>query len=474
MALYLTIYFSIAFGLAVAGVIGAFVAYRGVERFGSKGVLAFYLWMILLGPTIRLMTAPREYLDENQAILSGYTAIAGWVTWVLRLSSLSIVSVAAVVVVAALIRRNSQEGARFFVVGLGAVVVSLLTSATLGEQPAFIHPTLYTVLLLVSLMLMPRLAPEQVVIQAKHVLLVLMVGSLVLGALFPHRFAETSYVGLIPGFHIRLHGLAPHANSLAPLALLYLMLAYWVRGRNPWHWFGVASALLVLLLTQSKTVWGAGLLMLLAITLVRLNRQFGQEMRVARIGWATLVSMGGFFVLAVLLSWLFTDSAAGVFRALTADSNVATLTGRTDIWETTIDTWKNNPWFGYGPNLWDLEFRLQHGAALAAWHAHNQYIQALGEAGIVGLIAMVIYTAAFIYYGFKFAVRTRGVSLALLLLILVRTVTEIPLRFSVLLDTTFFVHVVVFAVFLMLSREYSAGKSKSAALSASLADSRLA
>lgn len=456
MTLYLTIYISIALGVALAGVVGAIIAYRGVERFGSKGVLTFYLWMILLGPTIRLMTAPREYLDENQATMSGYTAIAGWVTWVLRLSSLSIVGVAAVVVILALIRRKSHEGARFFVVGLAAVVISLLTSATLGEQPAFIHQTLYTVLLLVSLMLMPRIAPEQVAIQAKHVLLVLMLGSLVLAALFPHRFAETNYVGLIPGFHIRLHGLAPHANSLAPLALLYLMLAYWVRGRSPWHGFGVASALLVLLLTQSKTVWGAGLLMLLVITLVRLGRQFDQEMRVARIGWATLVSVGVGFALAVFLPWLFTDSASGVFRLLTADSNVTTLTGRTDIWETTINTWKNNLWFGYGPNLWDLQFRLQHGAALAAWHAHNQYIQALGEAGIVGLIAMVIYTAAFIYYGIKFAVRTRGVSLALLLLILVRTVTEIPLRFSVLLDTTFFVHVVVFAVFLMLSRQYSA------------------
>lgn len=474
MALYLTLYFSIAFGLAVVGVIGAIVAYRAIERFGSKGVLTFYLWMILLGPTIRLMTAPREYLDENQAIMSGYTAIAGWVTWVMRLSSLSIVGIAAVVVIAALIRRKSQQGALFFVVGLGAVVVSLLTSATLGEQPAFIRQTLYTVLLLVSLMLMPRLAPEQVAIQAKHVLLVIMVGSLALGALFPHRFAETNYVGIIPGFHIRLHGLAPHANSLAPLALLYLMLAHWVRGRNPWHGFGVASALLVLLLTQSKTVWGAGLLMLLAITLVRLGRQFGQEMRVARIGWATLASMGGFFALAILLPWLLTDSAAGVFSALTADSNVETLTGRTDIWETTLNTWMRNPWFGYGPNLWDLEFRLRHSGALAAWHAHNQYIQALGEAGIIGLAAMVIYTAAFIYYGFKFAGRTRGVSLALLLLILVRTVTEIPLRFSVLLDTTFFVHVVVFAVFLMLSRQYSAEVGSKNRSPAALADARTA
>lgn len=456
MFLYISIYVLIAFFAAIAVVLGLFFASRGVDRFGSKGVLTFYLWMILLGPTVRLMTAPREYLIESDSTMSGYTAIAGWVTWVLRLSSLSIVSVAAVVVIIALLRRQRQQGARFFVIGLLGVALSLLTSSMFGEKPAFIHQSIYTVLLLVSLLVMPRVEPEQVAIQAKRVLAVLMIGSLVLVAMFPTRFAELSYVGIIPGFHIRLHGLAPHANSLAPLALLYLILASWVRGKNPWHFLGVASALLVLLLTQSKTVWGAGMLMLFVVALVRLNQQFKQEIRSARIGWATLLTAGLVLGGALLLPLFFTEKVGGLFYSLTSDRGIATLTGRTDIWRITINTWLNNPWFGYGPNLWDIEFRITHGAALAAWHAHNQYIHSLGEAGIVGLVAMLIYTAAFIYYGFKFAGKTRGVSLALLLLILVRTVTEIPLRMSVLLDTTYFVHVVVFAIFLFLSRQESA------------------
>lgn len=456
MAFFLTQYILIAFGMALAGVLGVFVASRGVERFGPRGVMTFYLWMILLGPTVRLMTAPREYLTETDALLSGYTAISGWVNWVLRLSSVSIVSVAAVVVLVAMIRREHQRGAKFFIVGLVGIALTMLTSATFGEKPAFIHQSLYTLLLLASLILMPRVAPDDVAIETKRVLVVLMLGSLVLGALFPNRYAETNYVGLIPGFHIRLHGLAPHANSLAPLALLYLLLAYWVPGKKFWHALGVTSALLVLVLTQSKTVWGAGVLIMIVVALVRLHQQFNQELRQARIGLATLFTLSVFFGGVLLLPWLFTDYASGLFNALTAERGVTTLTGRTEIWHVTIETWKNNPWFGYGPDLWDLDFRLQHGAALAAWHAHNQFIQALGEAGILGLIANIIYAAAFIYYGFKFAGRTRGISLALLLLILVRTVTEIPLRFNVLLDTTFFVHVVVFAVFLMLAKQDAA------------------
>lgn len=456
MALYITIYALIAFSLAVAGVLSVFIASRGIDRFGSKAVLRFYLWMILLAPTVRLVTAPREYLTEADATLAGYTAIAGWVGWALRLSTLSIVGVAFTVALVAIIRRQQQAGATFFVIGLVAVVASMFASAALGERPVFIHQNFYPSIVLASLLLMPRIDPEQVAVQAKHVLFVLMLGSLVLAAIFPTRFAETSYVGIIPGFHIRLHGLAPHANSLAPLALLYLILEYWVRGRSPWHMVGVASAGLVLILTQSKTVWGAALLMLLLVAAVRLYHQFQQEMRTARVGWATLGALGTFLGVALLVPLLLTDAAGGFFHSLMADSEVSTLTGRTDIWQMTLDTWRSNPWFGYGPKLWDIEFRLTHGAVLAAWHAHNQYLQALGEGGIVGLIAMLIYTAALIYYGVKFAGRTRGVSLALLVLLLIRTVTEIPLRLTLLLDTTFFVHLVVFVIFLMLSRETSA------------------
>lgn len=181
MFLYISIYVLIAFFAAIAVVLGLFFASRGVARFGSNGVLTFYLWMILLGPTVRLMTAPREYLTESDSTMSGYTAIAGWVSWVLRLSSLSIVSVAAVVVIIALLRRQRQQGARFFVIGLLGVALSLLTSSMFGEKPAFIHQSIYTVLLLVSLLVMPRVEPEQVAIQAKRVLAVLMIGSLVPG-----------------------------------------------------------------------------------------------------------------------------------------------------------------------------------------------------------------------------------------------------------------------------------------------------
>lgn len=467
MTLYITIYVLIALSAAIAGIGGAFVASRGVDRFGSNGVLAFYLWTMLLGPTLRIMTAPREYLTEADATLAGYTAISGPVTWVLRLSSLAIVGVAGIVIIMALIRRQKQAGGRFMVWGLVAITISMLTSAFFSAKPDFIYQSFYSVLMMAALMYMPRIYPEQVAVQAKRVLAFLMIGSLVMAAVDPTHYVQTGYVGVIPGFNFRLHGLAPHANSLAPLALLYLILAYWVKGKNPWHLLGVGAATAVLVLAQSKTIWLTGLLMALVIVVSRVRSQFGQELKAARVGWGTIVTMGAFLSTGLAFLWLFSGSAAGVLNALMADSEVSSLTGRTDIWRVTLDTWHRDPWFGYGPTLWDLEFRITHHGALAAWHAHNQFLQALGEAGVVGLAAILIYLGAFTYYAIRFSRQTGGVTLALLLLVLVRVITEVPIRFSVLLDATFFVHVVIFAVFLMLARQEAANRATAKAVASS-------
>ncbi|MBA4262153.1 MAG: hypothetical protein C0443_09110 [Comamonadaceae bacterium] len=462
MALYVSLYAIAAMLLAFGSVLAVVVAAREVDRFGPNAVVGLYLWLILLGPTVRLVVAPREYLT-NDITTAEYTAVAGWVSWVLRLSSMALVGTAAAVIFLWLIHRQRQAGAAFLAVGLGVLFLAMVSSATLGEKPAFVHNSYYAVLLMGSLLVLPRLAPEQVAVHAKRVLTVIMIGSLVLGALYTSRFAQTNYAGMIPGFNFRLHGLAPHANSIAPLALLYLLLATWVPGRQPWHAIGLVAAGLVFLLAQSKTVWGAAVLIVCTLAIYRLHQQFIDEMRHARLGWATLVTFGVGFAFVLAVFWLLSDAASGLFETVQQDKGVTTLTGRTDIWRTTIETWERNPVFGYGPTLWSLEFRLQHGAALAAWHAHNQYLQALGESGLLGLGAVLLYTGALVYYGFKFAARTKGISLALLLLLLVRTISEIPLRLNVLLDTTFFVHLVVFAIFLMLSREEGAQASERAA-----------
>ncbi|WP_406811570.1 O-antigen ligase family protein, partial [Klebsiella aerogenes] len=59
-----------------------------------------------------------------------------------------------------------------------------------------------------------------------------------------------------------------------------------------------------------------------------------------------------------------------------------TLSGRVSIWFEVIKDWQNNPIFGYGPDYLDVEHRLRLGM-LFAFHAHNQFIQTLGQSGLV-------------------------------------------------------------------------------------------
>lgn len=457
LPVYLTILGVMAFTAAVVGILGLFVVSRGVVRFETRGLINVIFWVIVLAGIARIMGSAREYSEAYTVTLSGYAGVMPWVIWFLRLSSVALVGVAAMAILVFWGRRHQLRGGTLLIIGLLSVFLASFASSVFGTKPEFIHQTLYTLLLMVAIALAPPIAPEKVAVYAKHVLAVLLYGSLILAVVNPAHYVQTGYSGIIPGFDFRLHGLAPHANGLGPLALLYLVLAYWVPGKRPWHLLGNLAALAVLILAQSKTAWVSGLFIFFVLFAFRLSKEADKELKSAQFGWVT--ALGGGLFLAMLASslafFVISNPLDTLSRLLAADSELTTLTGRTGIWEVTLETWRRSPWFGYGPGLWDVEFRIAHGA-LAAWHAHNQFIQALGERGLFGLAAMLLYVGAMLGYGIKFAGETRGASLALVLLMLIRAVTEIPFKISVLLDVSFLVHLVVFTILIMLARRGAA------------------
>lgn len=459
LPIYLTILGAIAFLAAVIGVFGLFVVSRGVARFSTRGVINTFLWLIVFAATVRVMGSAREYTAQYSVTLSGYAGVMPWVIWWLRLTSVALVGVAVMAILMNWSKRSALRGGTWLLVGLIMVFLASVASSVLGTKPEFIHQSLYTLLLMLAVALSPPIAPELVAVYAKRVLAFLLYGSLILALIDPGHYIQTGYSGIIPGFNIRLHGLAPHANGLGPLALLYLLLAYWVPGKRQWQLLGNLVALAVLILAQSKTAWLTGFLVLFVLLAYRLSKQASKELNSAQIGWVTTLGLGLFFamLLSTLVLFVTASPLDTLNHILDADSELTTLTGRTAIWETTLDTWRSSPWFGYGPTLWDVDFRITHGV-LAAWHAHNQFIQALGEAGLVGLLALVLYVGALLGYGIKFASETGGVSLALVLLMLIRSISEIPFKLSVLLDVSFLVHLIVFAVLLMLARHASAAR----------------
>jgi O-antigen ligase len=131
----------------------------------------------------------------------------------------------------------------------------------------------------------------------------------------------------------------------------------------------------------------------------------------------------------------------------------STLTGRTEIWEFTIDVWRPSPLFGVGPEFLqgesELEFYSWYG-----WmprHAHNQLFQALGETGIIGLGLMGAYLIALALNIRSSDGAGKRVAWFLLSFVIVKGLTEVPL-IAQPLSVGFFYQFSLFGVVILLAK----------------------
>lgn len=236
---------------------------------------------------------------------------------------------------------------------------------------------------------------------------------------------ESGYTaGVLPGLQIRLHGVVSHANVLAPMMLLSLIVDRGIRSRGPADTAWSLATLAVLLLTQSKTTWIAAL----AIVLVEVSRQAARGPR--RDAQLTGVVVSTVLVGGVLLG-ITGVTGRGALDAGTS-AGVRSISARQEVWDITLQAWKANPVLGYGLDLWGPEMRLRHLGRLgwAPPHAHNQFIQTLGETGLIGAMALVFFLWQYVRLSLRLAHRSAGVTLSLALLLMFRLWTEVPLRFE--------------------------------------------
>src|SRR5690606_23765492 len=213
---------------------------------------------------------------------------------------------------------------------------------------------------------------------------------------------------------------------------------------------------LVLVIAQSQTTWGAAALVLAPFAVYRLRHRRG---RPASQGWTPmrLVAVAG-VVLAVALavallvlqlqvgSGMRSDFASAV-EASRKSREISELSGRTQIWLIALEVWKQNPIFGYGPTLWSDAFRATWRVPFA-FHAHNQFMQSLGAAGIVGVLGLLAYVGALVIGALRAARASRGLAPALVLVMLVRMVTEVPLELSTVLLGDFLFQLTTFVTVL--------------------------
>lgn len=444
------------FGLVGAGSV--------THRLNSKTIFTLMLLLLGLAGLLGQIFTERDLSDVQQNIRPGFLGLqnVSIFIWLNRLANIFVILVSLGVIFQYMtaLRRPSLPTPSILLAYFFSVTLGLILSSLFGTKPAFIHPAFYAPILFAAVYMLHNLQTEQVVFTAKAVLLFYIYGSLLVLLIDPDWAALWAYKdGLIPGFQMRLFGVSPHPNSLAMIALAFLMLEGYQANTSKWRVFNILSAVAVLVLAQSKTAWIASFcwFIIFFISKERGKLSFpGKSRRYAEDRSIFLILVFLTLLTGVLMAILAAPSLldAVIDRANLGNErgSLTTLTGRTLLWEVTLDQWKSNPWFGYGPSLWDPEFRIKYGY-LGAGQAHNQIVQTLGESGLLGLLGLTVYLLVLAKIALKHHLTTKGLSTSLLLVILIRCVTESPFRNQSLLDASFLLHLILFAVFLSLERQ---------------------
>ncbi len=327
---------------------------------------------------------------------------------------------------------------------------TVVCSALFGKVPGFRTQMLYAPLVFFTMYRAPGIPKEDLTAVTKVVLFAFMYGSILAMFIAPDFAKYRNYKSYLPGIDFRLYGVAPHANSLGPIAISALGMEIIAPSRNVIRITNLVTACTVLILAQSKTVWACAVLIGLYFFILKVN-QLLRRRKTIHVKWRGF----SFYVFFVMVAVAFAASFIDLSQ-YERGKEILSLTGRTTIWNITMEIWKENPWFGYGVNLWNLSFRSHYSLA-AAGQAHNQFVHILGMSGMVGFTGFVIYIGALYRATMKVAAKT-PVPFLFLIVILMSCMTEAPLNNFHILTTAFSLHVLLFAHLIQAFRSEDVGR----------------
>ncbi len=265
----------------------------------------------------------------------------------------------------------------------------------------------------------------------RNALLVLMLAGVLLIPIAPTLVLDRQYgQGLIPGLP-RFGGLATHPVAmglLAQLGLLCLQMHPLER-----RWLNRCAWLLglsVLFMAQSKTAWLAFALCSGSVLALRwaprLQAQLGNvHDGIPALAGIALALLGVAAGLGLLLFGNLGDSLQR-FMLSSEGSQLSSMTGRDRIWVIAWEEWQSHPVWGWGLQIWDDSYRRAIGMANAT-HAHNQLMDTLSRSGLVGAAALTLYLGVLCVLSLRCARASKGLSVALLLALLLRAGSEVPL-----------------------------------------------
>lgn len=404
------------------------------------------IWGVGLLPLIVVPFWPRSFDRENYfiALQEGF----GTSRWIARGATIIVLIIAIGIIIIVLTSYKFPRWRLPLFLSVGFLGISYALSSAFGLSPYFSLAHTASILLLISIIVLPKVRINWFIGDLKKVLWLYIIGSALVALLIPSWALEHHYTqGYVRGFYLRLHGLTVHAIQLSILCWFFLLLELIqpTRGRLI-HRVKVILSIIVMILTQSKTMIVLTLIGILAI------HKSNKLDRLRPVILLFIIVVLLFFTLLISDVW---DQEISSILPLSASSlGITTLTGRTSIWEVVVTIFKQNPTFGYGPHLWDPEMALKW-LDFLKWtpsQSHNQYIQVLGESGILGLICFLIYGAIFIYHAWKARNVNRGIGFIASLSWFIRGATEAWFR-GATADGNLFVHSMILALVILSFEE---------------------
>jgi O-antigen ligase len=434
------IYMAVFGAAAFMAAIFAALAVAGAAHYTKgkhSGWLQYYFYVVLFYMAVTTIFSNRE-LNSATAdfVTSAPLAQSAITVWTSRLVSVFLVVSSLERLFSVWLSREKRTPTAT-VLAIAFILLwltSVASPAFLGRHPYATHDNLYPLLIgWAAIQFSARECSAALFSARNGILLFILSGYLVL-SFRPGLVMETGYTqGYISGLP-RLAGLAPHAVALGLLVQVALLLLWHHPCRNAWlnraAWL---LCLATLFLAQSKTAWISFFLS----AAVMLSYRNGGALRkrvmdptrpqlsIALLG----VAIAGTLVLSVAL--FYADAASSVMEYLdtTQGSQLMTLTGRDKIWAITLSEFNANPLFGYGAPLFSEDYRMSIGMPYAS-HGHNQLMDSLGRSGLVGTIPLVAYFILLTVLSIKYAKATRGLTLALYLVLAFRCVSEVPLAIT--------------------------------------------
>jgi O-antigen ligase len=395
-------------------------------------VPALYLLILLLSSVFPLLGGREAFMT------TGTYEPSSAAKWLQRLVILTMLTICVARLMGGAFARKDRQARGGILLGAFAVyfVTTVVLSSILGTYPAFNHDQYYVPFLFAAVYASRADDPELAIRLAKVGFLIFIVASWLVALAAPDLVFQRNYVhGWIPALGARFWGLENSPNHMGPAALAYLLLALHQPFERRWlQHVGLLLGVAALLAAQSKTAWGAAALAIPSLLILRSRAWPAAGFSLAGLGAAVAGALLVLPMLGVSLDGLMYSQ---VWR------DVATLSSRDDIWTLAMYEWVRNPLFGYGPTIWDSNYRMQVGMD-AAVSAHNQALQTLSVAGTIGLIGLLGYLGALSLYAVRAWRGSHGLSVALLILVLARCVTEPAVAISGPVGTLFVAQLLLF------------------------------